>query len=84
MPAGLFVPCSREAQENGEFAEALWLCAQCTRAMDELGEELRVVQELTVRAGTCQPCQQGSRYTAHAIGFVTPKKELRRMCIHAS
>lgn len=36
----------REAQENGEYAEAFWLCAQCVRSMEELGDGLRVAQQV--------------------------------------
>ena len=42
-------PACREAQEEGEFAEAFWLCAQCIRSMEELGEGLRVAQEVRFR-----------------------------------
>ncbi|KAL4422269.1 hypothetical protein ABPG75_008466 [Micractinium tetrahymenae] len=37
----------KEAQESGEYAEAFWLCAQCTQSMDELGDGLKVAGELT-------------------------------------
>jgi hypothetical protein len=39
-------PYRREAQEEGEFAEAFFLCAQCIRSMEELGEGLRVAQQV--------------------------------------
>ena len=40
----------REAQEEGEYAEAFWLCAQCIKSMEELGEGLRVGQEVGAAA----------------------------------
>jgi hypothetical protein len=36
----------REAQEEGEYAEAFWLCAQCIKSMDELGDELHVAAQV--------------------------------------
>ena len=36
----------REAQEDGEYAEAFWLCAQCIKSMDELGEDLHVAAQV--------------------------------------
>lgn len=42
-----FLGIFREAQESGEYAEAFWLCAQCTRSMEELGDGLRVAQEVS-------------------------------------
>ena len=44
----LFHCFCREAQENGEYAEAFWLCAQCTQSMEELGDGLKVAQEVRV------------------------------------
>ncbi|KAI7841037.1 hypothetical protein COHA_005265 [Chlorella ohadii] len=41
----------KEAQENGEYAEAFWLCAQCTQSMEELGDGLKVAQELATTIG---------------------------------
>ena len=44
----------REAQEEGEYAEAFWLCAQCIKSMEELGEGLRVGQQVGAVAGYLQ------------------------------
>lgn len=44
-------PC-REAQESGEYAEAFWLCAQCTQSMEELGDGLRVAGEVRMGRGS--------------------------------
>jgi hypothetical protein len=38
-------PC-RVAQEEGEFGEAFFLCAQCIRSMEELGQGLAVAQQV--------------------------------------
>lgn len=35
----------REAQENGDFAECFWLCAQCCRSLESV-QSLRVTAEL--------------------------------------
>lgn len=37
----------REAQENGEFAQAFWLCAQCCQSMEALGD-LKIAEQLNV------------------------------------
>ncbi len=37
----------REAQEEGQYAEAFWLCAQCIKSMEELGDGLKVVQHVS-------------------------------------
>ena len=44
----------REAQEEGEYAEAFWLCAQCIKSMEELGEGLRGGQQVGAVAGYLQ------------------------------
>jgi hypothetical protein len=44
----------REAQEEGEYAEAFWLCAQCIKSMEELGEGLGVGQQVGAVAGYSQ------------------------------
>ena len=38
----------REAQENGEYAAAFWLCARCCKSLEAL-EGLSVTQELLQR-----------------------------------
>lgn len=40
-----FSNARREAQEEGQYAEAFWLCAQCIKSMDELGEGLQVATQ---------------------------------------
>lgn len=40
------LPRCREAQEEGQYAEAFWLCAQCIKSMDELGDDLHVAAQV--------------------------------------
>ena len=35
----------REAQDNGEYARAFWLCAECCKSMEDVAS-LRVAQQL--------------------------------------
>lgn len=39
-------PACRAAQEEGEFAEAIWLCAQCTELLEGLGPGVAAAQQV--------------------------------------